>query len=157
MTLRIYGRAFLLTAFLMSVLFLIGHPAGAFAVSGEVTDTPGLTISEVGVSVVTGMVLPVVYGFLVRPSNPPFVKVVGGIIVAASASLVLNAVQADGTAVVSWQQVVDVALVYVPQLAAYLGVWKPLDVNERTGPGVAIGRGPVVDVSSRQDVPPPGP
>lgn len=130
----------LVLAFLLT-LFALASVAAAASVQETVPDAPGVTVPEVGVSLVVGLFLPILYGFFVRPSNPELVKVLGGILVAAAASLILNAVQQDGTAVLSWQQVVDVALVYIPQIAGYLGVWKPLDINERTGPGVAIGRG----------------
>lgn len=138
---RAVGR--LAAAVLVTFLALVAFAgmASATTLQETVPDTPGLTIPEVGVSILVGLFLPIVYGFLVRPSNPELVKVVGGVIIAASASLVVNAIQNDGTAVLSWQQVVDVALVYIPQIAGYLGVWKPLEINERTGPGIAIGRG----------------
>lgn len=98
-----------------------------------------LTISAAGVSIIIGLVLPVLYGLILKPSAPSSVKAIGGIVVAAAASLVQNAVRAeDGVAVISMAMVVQTALIYIPQVAAYLGVWKQLDVNTRTGPG-AIG------------------
>lgn len=92
-----------------------------------------LTISAAGVSILIGLVLPVAYGFFVKPTMPSAVKAIGGIVVAAVAALVTNAVRADGVAVISWDMVVATALVYVPQVAAYLGVWKQLEVNEKVG------------------------
>jgi hypothetical protein len=98
-----------------------------------------LTISAAGVSIIIGLVLPVLYGLVLKPTAPASVKAIGGIFVAAAASLVQNAVRAeDGVAVVSMAMVVQTALIYIPQVAAYLGVWKQLDVNTRTGPG-AVG------------------
>jgi hypothetical protein len=97
------------------------------------------TIDEVGVSIVVGLVLPLALGILIKPTNPPWVKVIGGVVVAAIAALVKENIQDDGTAVISWPMVVETALIYVPQIAAYLGIWKPLandDLNGKMGPGV---------------------
>jgi hypothetical protein len=100
-------------------------------------DAPlGLNVSEVGVSLILGLFLPLVLGFILRPTAPEPVKVVGGIVIAGVAALIKEAVQADGSAVLSWEMLVQFALIYGPQIAAYAGVWKPLDINTRTGPGV---------------------
>lgn len=98
-----------------------------------------ITIPEVGVSIVIGLFLPLLLGILYKPTNPPWVKVVGGIVAAAVAALIQNNIQEDGTAVISWLMLVEAALIYVPQILSYLGVWKPLaddDLNGRMGPGV---------------------
>lgn len=97
------------------------------------------TIDEVGVSIIVGLLLPLVLGVLVKPTNPPWVKVIGGIVVAAIAALVKENIQDDGTAIISWAMVIETALIYLPQIAAYLGIWKPLadgDLNGKMGPGV---------------------
>lgn len=100
-------------------------------------DAPlSLHVSEVGVSLLLGLVLPFVLALVLRPAAPEPVKVIGGIVVAGAAALIKEAVQADGSAVLSWEMLVQFALIYVPQIAAYVGIWKPLNINARTGPGV---------------------
>lgn len=109
----------------------------AFLAQNVTPDEPlGLTVSEVGVSILLGLVLPVLLGFVLKPGAPEAVKVVGGIVIAGAAALIKEAVQADGSAVLSWAMLVQFALIYGPQIAAYAGVWKPLDINTRTGSGV---------------------
>jgi len=98
-----------------------------------------LTVSATAVSLVLGFFLPIVNGFLIRTTMAAAVKVSLGIVVAGVAALLSNAIQADGSAVLSADMLVTFALVYGAQIAAYLGVWKPVDINERTGPGLPIG------------------
>lgn len=98
-----------------------------------------ITVSAVGVSLILGLVLPIVAGFLTRPTAPAGVKVVTGIVVAGVAALVTNAVRDDGSAVLSWDMVVQFGLIYGPQIAAYYGIWRPIDINAKTGPGLPIG------------------
>ena len=109
----------------------------AFLAQNVTPDAPlGLHVSEVGVSILIGLVLPVLLGFVLRPTAPEPVKVIGGIVIAGIATLIKEAVQADGSAVLSWEMLVQFALIYGPQIAAYVGIWKNLEVNSRTGSGV---------------------
>lgn len=98
-----------------------------------------LTVSATGVSLILGFFLPILNGFLIRTTMPEALKVSIGIVIAGAAALIANAMLDDGSAVLSWDMLTQFALVYGAQIAAYLGVWKPVEINERTGPGLPIG------------------
>jgi hypothetical protein len=102
-----------------------------------------LTVSAAGVNILIGVLLPLLLGVLVKPGNPEWVKVIGGIVVAGAATLITEAIRDDGTAVLSWDMFLTFVTVYVPQILAYLGVYKPLgndtpqgSFNGALGPGV---------------------
>jgi hypothetical protein len=100
-------------------------------------DAPAVfTVNETVVSLVMGTLLPVVVGVLLRDGTPNWVKVVVGGAVAVLATLIKEAIQADGSATFSQDFVIQFFMVWIPQVAAYYGIWRPLSINTVTGPGV---------------------
>jgi hypothetical protein len=138
----------LLVGFIIAVgVVVLGATAAG---AGVLQETPPsapagdfLHLSALGVNILLAAVLPVVAGVLLRESNPEWVKVIGGIVVAGVAALITEAVRDDGTAVLSWDMFVTGATMWIAQIAAYLGIWKPLgkdtaagSLNGALGPGV---------------------
>jgi hypothetical protein len=109
-------------------------PASAQTLPEDAPVGATLTLSDTGVRLIIGLVLPIVLGLIVKASNPEWVKVIGGIVVAAIAALITDNLQDNGTAVLSWDMFVGAVLIYVPQVVSYLGIWKPLDLNNRLAP-----------------------
>lgn len=90
-------------------------------------------------TILTGVALPIVVGFVTKLNASDRVKAVAGVVVAAVGAIVLRATTVDGAGVLDKALVVDVALVYLPQLASYVGVWSKFDLNQRTAPNTGIG------------------
>jgi hypothetical protein len=84
---------------------------------------------------ITGILLPILVGAVTKYAGRDDVKAIVGIVVAAVAALVLRMTQYDGSAIFDPDYLLDVALVYVPQLASYLGFWRNLGTNEH-GKGI---------------------
>lgn len=84
-----------------------------------------IVLTPVAVTILTGLLMPfligVVYRFLKNSSSR--VKGVVALLLAAVAALIERAVMVDGSAVFSWALLLDVGLVYGPQLGTYLGIW----------------------------------
>jgi hypothetical protein len=135
----------LLTA-LLALTLVFDPPAGASVLQETPPSAPAgdfIHLSALGVNLLLATGLPLVAGVLLRQSNPEWVKVVGGIIVAGVAALITEAVRDDGTAVLSWDMFITAATMWLGQIAAYLGIWKPLGkdtsagtFNSALGPGV---------------------
>lgn len=98
-----------------------------------------MTLSSAMVAVLLGLVLPVVVGFMTKANASDKVKIGVGIIVAGVASTVQNAVVADGSAFISAEMALNFVLVYGSQLLSYLGIWKPVRLNEKVAPDKGIG------------------
>lgn len=94
------------------------------------------TLNEWVVSLLLATVIPVVLGLLYRDTAPNWVKVVFGIAATTAVTLLKEAVQDDGSAVVSGETLLQFFMIYVPQIAMYYGVWRPLDVNRALGTGI---------------------
>lgn len=90
-------------------------------------------------TILTGLLLPIVVGLITKASASNRFQAVVGIVVAAVGALVLRATTVDGAGVLDKALVLDVALVYIPQIASYLGIWKNFELNQKTAPKSGLG------------------
>jgi hypothetical protein len=101
----------------------------------------GFTLFQPAVVVLTGAVLPLLTSFLVRPSMPQWVKVVLGGLAAIVTTLVVENVQADGSAFVSYEFLLQAFGTWAVSVLTYIGAWKQVtngQLNAMTGPGLPI-------------------
>lgn len=132
-------------------LYVLAGPAGAqVAVDGNASpDAPVssvLTVNNTLVQLLVGAVIPLVSGFLLRPQNPAWVKVLVAGLVGVAANAFVQAISADGTAVLSQEWFVNLALLWAAEFGSYTHFWNPVlaskgGVNAATGPGI-VGRAP---------------
>lgn len=90
-------------------------------------------------SIITGVLLPLVVGLITKASANDRFQAIVGIIVAAVGALVVRATTVDGSAVLDSALVLDIFLVYAPQLLVYLGVYKKFDLNQKLAPTKGVG------------------
>lgn len=117
------------------VLVVLAAAAGAqVATDGDASpDTPVsavFTVNNTLVTLITGLIVPLVTGLLLRPSNPEWVKVGAVTAVTALATAFLSLVQDDGTAIVSQEWLVQALVILVTAIASYLGIWNPLTARQ---------------------------
>lgn len=96
-------------------------------------------LSPLTVTVLSGLVIPIVVGLLTKYNAPAIVKGAISLFLSAVAGLVAQNIIPDGGAVISQDALFYAAIAFVTQLAMYLGIYKPLDLNEKTAPKVGIG------------------
>jgi hypothetical protein len=141
-------RLWLLTAAIVMILVGLVMSAGpAYAqvsptgdVSPDAPVSAYLTINNFLVLLATGAVIPVLNGLVVRPENPEWVKALLANVWAVVVHAFMQAIQDDGTAVLSQEWFVGLALTVVGMVASYLNVWKPIaNVNATTPTVVPIG------------------
>lgn len=111
-----------------------------------------LTINNLTVQLLLGFLLPVAIGFAQRPTNPPWVKAIVGVALTALAVGISEAVQDDGSAVLSQEFFVDYAITQAAVIASYLGVWQPVFAS-RGGVNAATGSGIVPQIGTGTDRP----
>jgi len=102
----------------------------------------GFTLFESMVVILTGVVLPFLASFVMRPTMPEWVKVLLGGLVAIVATLVAESIQTDGSAFVSWEFVLQAFGTWAVSVLTYIGAWKPAtqgQLNAMTGPGLPLG------------------
>lgn len=102
----------------------------------------GFSLFEPVVVVLTGIILPFIASFLMGPTMPEWVKVVLGGAVAVVATLVAESIQADGSAFISWEFLLQAFGTWAVSVLAYIGAWKPAtngQLNTMTGPGLPVG------------------
>jgi hypothetical protein len=100
------------------------------------------TLSPIVLATVTGVLLPVLVALVTKVHAPPKVKVVANLVLSAVAALLLNAVNADGYAVVSSAMLATWLQQTAISIAAYLGIYKPLGAPARLAPNVGLGAPP---------------
>lgn len=139
---RLLAAALAALAFL-SMLALAASPAAAQ--TGDASpDAPVGTVFTINNSLVlllTGLVVPLVNGLLNHPANPAWVKIGLAGALAAVGNAFLQAVQSDGTAVLSQEWLLQTVIIFATSIGTYLGVWDPLfrrsgGLNAATGAGL---------------------
>lgn len=101
----------------------------------------GIRLFEPVVVILTGAVLPLLTSFLMRPTMPEWVKVILGGLAALVATAVAENIQADGSALISYEFLLQAFGTWVVSVLAYLGAYKPATngrLNVMTGPGLPI-------------------
>jgi len=128
------------------VIFWAG-PALAQTGDAEPNSPAGatLTLNNLAVQLLLGMVLPLGIAFFQRATNPGWVKVVVAGALTLLAVGISEQVQADGSAILSVEFLVDYLLTLVTAIVAYMGVWNPL-TESRGGVNVATGSGVVPQI-----------
>lgn len=101
-----------------------------------------VVIPNAWVSVIVGLVLPLVVGLLVKYNASKGVKVVVGILVSGVAAVLQQAIANGGDAVLTTETLRVFALTYGVQVLTYLGIYGPLDTNAKLLPAKGIGEGP---------------
>jgi hypothetical protein len=114
----------------LGVLWFAGPALAQVAPNGDVSpDAPVsayLTVNNALVLVITGSLIPVVNGLLLRPTNPAWVKVLVSSAFATAVHAFSQTVQDDGTAILTQEWFLGLAITIGTMVATYLGVWKPV-------------------------------
>lgn len=115
----------------LTALVLMATPAMAqVAPDGNVSpDAPVstyLTINNTVVLLITGALVPLVNGLLLRPTNPEWAKVLVANLFATLVHSFSQIIQDDGTAFLTQEWAVGLGVTLLSMTAAYYGVWKPL-------------------------------
>lgn len=125
---------------------VIGAPSIAAAsapppVEVTTTDTSTITIAAPLVTVIVSLLIPLINGFLTKPTTPSGVKAIGTIVLNAAWALFANGVLADGSAVFSSATLYTALLGCVISIVTYAGVYKPMNVTSNSGGSLAtVGR-----------------
>lgn len=131
------------TVVAMAGLVLWAQAAGAqVAPDGNASpDAPVsavFTVNNTLVTLLTGAIVPLVVGLLTREDNPAWVKLGLAVAVTGVANLFLQAIQDDGTAVLSQEWLVQAVIIFATALGTYARVWQPL-ARERGTSVASIG------------------
>lgn len=105
-----------------------------------------MELSNQMVEILVGLVLPLVVGLVTKYSASRKLKVVAGILVAGIAATLLEAATEGGGALLTEEHLWSFVRVYGAQIAAYLGVYGPLDANESLAPRFGLGKEAVIRV-----------
>lgn len=135
-------RALIVAGFVVIGGFL-APPAVAFAqeqapIATEDVGSQFVIASPVWL-IITGVLLPFVVGLITKASSDDRFQAIVGIVVAAVGALVVRATTVDGGAVIDSALVLDIFLVYAPQLLTYLGVYKKFEINQKLAPNSGLG------------------
>lgn len=98
-----------------------------------------LKLDPAYVTLITGLLLPVLVGLITKAQASKRVKVVANMVLSAVAALILNSVNSEGMAVLSGDMVLTWAVQTAVSIASYITVYKPLNLNDKTAPGFGVG------------------
>lgn len=97
------------------------------------------TLSPVLVRAIVALVIPVVTGLFTKLQASASVKATVAFVLSGVASLIMQATTGDGSALLTQKLLVDWAITFGMQLAAYLGLLKPVaEINTKLIPDRGI-------------------
>lgn len=110
-----------------------------------VTLATEIALTPIVVSMLSGLVIPIVVGIVTKSGARPQVKQVATILLAGIAALITSSTLADGSAVFSVETLLLAAMAWLVAIASYLGVYRPLNLNDHTAPDRGFGQ--VIDTT----------
>lgn len=125
-------------------LLVFGAPASALApppVDLDADAVSTVVIAAPIVTVIVSLLIPLINGFLTKPSTPTAVKAIGTIVLNAAWALIANGALADGSSTFSTSTLYTAILGVIISITTYVGVYKPINVTSNTGGKLAaVGR-----------------
>lgn len=110
-----------------------------------VTLATEITLTPIVVSMLSGLVIPIIVGFVTKSGAAPQIKQVATILLAGVAALITSSTLVDGSAVFSIETLLLAAMAWLIAIASYLGVYKPFNLNDHAAPDRGFGQ--VVDTT----------
>lgn len=136
-------KRWLSAAVLTLAVWIVAPTPAIFADAVAPLTTAGqshtLVLTPVQWTIITGLIMPFVLALITKASSSSVFKGVMGILVAALAAVIERATLADGSAVFTSGLLLDIGLVYGPQLMTYLGLWSKVDLNGKIAPKLGLG------------------
>lgn len=136
-----YLKAVLIGVFMS--LFVVGVAA---ATVDEVTpvgpdtvnvDTDLFNLPPYVVATFLGAIVPLIVGFLTKPSTLTWLKVAGNSVLSLLVGILTVSITDGGGAVVSWSTVAAAVVAWLSSGVSYGGAWKPLNITSNTGGALA--------------------
>jgi hypothetical protein len=125
-------------------LLVFGAPASALApppVDLDADAVSTVVIAAPIVTVIVSLLIPLINGFLTKPSTPTAVKAIGTIVLNAAWALIANGVLADGSSAFSTSTLYTAILGVIISITTYVGVYKPINVTSNAnGKLASVGR-----------------
>lgn len=125
-------------------LLVFGAPASALApppVDLDADAVSTVVIAAPIVTVIVSLLIPLINGFLTKPSTPTAVKAIGTIVLNTAWALIANGALADGSSAFSTATLYTAILGVIISITTYVGVYKPINVTSNTGGKLAaVGR-----------------
>lgn len=91
------------------------------------------------VTLVVAYLIPLVTAFITKVSASTTLKQFVTLVLSAASGFITNATMQDGTAVFTKQALLFAVLSFATANVAYLGTWKPHDINAKTAPRAGLG------------------
>jgi hypothetical protein len=104
-----------------------------------VTLATEIELTPIAVTVLSGLVIPVLVGLVTKSTARPQVKQVLTVLLSGVAALVATTTLDDGSAVFSLETLLLATVSWLVAIASYLGVYKPLNLNDHTAPDRGFG------------------
>lgn len=105
-----------------------------------VTLATEISLAPIVVTMLSGLVIPIIVGFVTKSAAGPQVKQVATILLAGIAALLTSSTLADGSAVFSLETLLLAVMAWLIAIASYLGVYKPFNLNDHTAPDRGFGQ-----------------
>lgn len=104
-----------------------------------VTLATEIALTPIVVTMLSGLGIPIIVGIVTKSGAAPQVKQVVTIVLAGVAALITSSTLADGSAVFSLETLLLAAMAWLVAIASYLGVYRPLNLNDHTLPNTGLG------------------
>lgn len=104
-----------------------------------VTIATEITLAPLVVTMLSGLVIPLIVGLVTKSGASAQLKQVVTILLAGIAALITSSTLADGSAVFSLETLLLAGMAWLVSITSYLGVYRPLNLNDHTLPDRGLG------------------
>lgn len=94
-----------------------------------VGDGDVLSVNAFTLSVIVGLIVPLVNGIALKPTVPSWVKGVVNLVLSYVGNVIALSMQEDGSAIFSREVIVTTAFAFAVALATYAGIFKPVGLT----------------------------
>jgi hypothetical protein len=133
------GPLIALSVVVCAPMTVLAAPPGPIAPVTVVGDHHVVTLTPMAWTIITGLIMPFLIAVIMKASASSTFKGVMALVLAAIAAIVERATLSDGSGLIETGMLVDVLMVYAPQVLTYLGLWRHVNINAKIAPRVGLG------------------
>lgn len=102
--------------------------------------TQALTLDAVWVAALIGTIIPILTGIVTKLKAKPVVKQAVALVLSGVGGLITAGLTVDGSATITKAAFLSAGLIWLQQMAVFLGILKPNDIGEKLFPDKGLGK-----------------
>jgi hypothetical protein len=99
-----------------------------------------ITLNSTIATLIASAFIPLIVGLLTKSTASAKLKAIVSIVLNAVQALIVSSATSDGSSVISTQTLILWVIGVATSVGSYIGVWKPVDINQKLAPSFGLGK-----------------